>query len=731
MCVYRAWLLTLWVLFPHIAYSQNIDYDTARFARDVRAVRIDTPLNIDGVLDEPSWSATAPVSDFIQWQPATGFPATDRTEVRFLYDDDNLYVSFTAYEEDPSRLTVNDITDDYDFQGSDSVSLVIDSLDDDRSGFLFVANPAGGRRDGQIANDGSENNFDWDGVWDFRHGRFEQGWIVEVVIPFRTLRFSGSPDQEWGVNMTRAVRRKNEESHWSPVPPRYRSTRVSLAGTLTGLEGIRQGRNLKIKPFVTGGFTQTRQSADGPAAPGAVPGPSLDSEHQFDGGVDLKYGLTPSLTLDATYRTDFAQVEVDEQQVNLTRFNLFFPEKREFFLENAGTFAFGGGDNSNLVPFFSRRIGLAEEGLPIPIVGGARVTGQAGRYDLGILTMRTESDEGTSANTYAVGRVKRNLLTNSWIGGLATLRDSSVAGDNNMVYGADARFQFRDRLQFDAYLLASDTPGIGDRDFASQFSARWQDDELAVGAGYDEVQTNFRPDVGFVRRPDVGRYSGEASWNPLIESSDSIRNFVFGADYELFEDSTTGEVETRSDTLRIGVDFQNNATLEFTTTDTFDRLIEPDSILGIGLDVGDYRYRRHAFSASSDPTKRISGGGGLDWGDFWDGDRTSFNGNVNLRPSYQVNLELTYSRNRVHLAGGERRTDLTGMRFVYAFTPRAFLNAFVQYNSSTGQISSNIRFNLIHRPLSDLFIVYNDTRDTTGVVVDRALIVKFTNLFDF
>ena len=402
--------------------TTQVDYDTARFDKVVTAIRIDEEISLDGHLDEAAWDIAIPATDFAQQFPRPGEPSRNRTEARFLYDDDNLYVGAILYNVNPDNIVINELTEDFNQGQSDAIGVVLDTLGDQRSGFVFFVNPAGARKDGQIANDGQSDNFDWDGVWDVGVSQNGEGWIAEFRIPFKTLRFSNSPSQEWGLQMDRRVSDQREDSHWSPLPVRYRATRVSMAGTLRGLEGIRQGRNLKVKPFAVAGFTQTRAGGD--------PLGDWNTGQNYDGGLDLKYGITQSLTLDATYRTDFAQVEVDQQQVNLTRFNLFFPEKREFFLENAGTFNFGPRRERDLIPFFSRRIGLSDQGTPIPIVGGARVTGQIGRYDVGVLTMKTESTATTPSNTYTVGRVKQNLLTNSWIGALVTNRDSTVAGDH-------------------------------------------------------------------------------------------------------------------------------------------------------------------------------------------------------------------------------------------------------------------------------------------------------------
>jgi hypothetical protein len=730
-------LLTVVILFfLHVPYGltqespnpdseESIDYNTVRLGRTARAVRIDEPIEIDGVLDESAWSAAPIARTFTQNQPNTGAPALYATEVRILFDEDNLYIGAINYDPDPDSATVNDITEDFDFQSSDVFGLILDSLDDDRSGFLFNVNPRGGWIDAQVTNDG-QMNLDWDAVWEVQTTRNSEAWIAEYRIPFRTLRFSNAPVQEWGINMQRLVRRFNETSHWTPLPPRYGITRISMAGRLEGLEGLRRGQNLKIKPFVVAGFSQSRSPGD----------PFADwlTEHDFDGGVDAKYGLTQSLTLDATYRTDFAQVEVDEQQVNLTRFNLFFPEKREFFLENAGTFNFGGtGGGENVIPFFSRRIGLSSQGTPIPIVGGARLTGKIGRYDVGVLTMTTESTPTSASNTYTVARVKQNVLSNSWVGGIITNRDSSISGDYNRTFGADVHLRFFNKMDIDSYILSSNTPGLVGGNLARKVAVEWRDDEFTIRSGYQGVQPNFNPEVGFLRRANAIQYTGQAAWNPLIESSDLIRNLTFGAELEYYESSTNGAIESRTKSLNMGVRFQNQAAIDFSVDENFERLAEDFPIrIGLPIPMGDHRFSQYRLQASADPTERVTGGGSLQWGDFWDGTRKSFSGNVTVRPNFRSNIRLDFSRNEVALADGRFTTNLIGLRFVYALNPRAFFNAFIQYNSDRNEVISNLRFNIIHRPLSDLFVVYNDRRSTENAqTLDRALIVKFTNLFDF
>jgi hypothetical protein len=705
-----------------------IDYERARLEHVATAVRITDEIDVDGRLDESAWKLAVPATDFTQRFPTSGAPATQRTEVRFLYDDENIYVGAYLFDSDPAGIVSNDLEEDFNFRSSDLITIAMDSLHDRRSGFMFSTNPAGAKYDAQMTNNAL--SVDWDGVWDVKTTINGEGWIAEFVIPFRTMRFSQATTQVWGLNMNRKVLRLNEDADWSPLPVRYNISRVSEYGTLVGLEGIHQGRNLKVTPYVTAGVTQVR--------PAGNPFGDFASDENFDGGADLKYSLTPSLTLDGTYRTDFAQVEVDQQQVNLTRFSLFFPEKRDFFLENAGTFSFGVGNN--LVPFFSRRIGLSSAGSPIPIIGGARVTGKAGRYDMGFLTMKTErvgqpGEPGhTPSNNYAVGRIKRNIRTSSWVGALVTHRNSTVSGDYNRVFGLDARLLLlANRLGIDTNILKSKTAGKSGQNLARQFEVAWRDNELVAVAAYNAIQPQFNPEVGFVRRGNNTQYTGEITWNPRLESSDLIRNLVFGTQTAYNENATTKKIETRTSGVDLGVRFENNATIDFNATEIFDRLTTAFKIRSdISIPAGDYSYLGYTLGATSNPGRTFSGGGGVDWGEFWNGDRTSLRGNFSWKPSPHFKVDANYSRNDVTLPNGQFTTDLVGTRFLYAFNPRTFLNAFIQYNADTRQVSSNIRFNIIHHPLSDLFIVYNDLRDThNGQVLQRALTFKLTNLFNF
>jgi hypothetical protein len=726
--IYPFLIYPILVISTGIAEAQpaTIDHDAIRATRIITAVKITEKITLDGRLEEPVWSEAPPAGDFFQKLPNNGMPASERTEARFAYDEDNLYVGVICHDSRPDKRLIKDLREDFDYISTDLVQIFIDSLHDQRSGFTFVVNPAGARRDTQVSTMGGGNQ-DWDGVWDAKVTIGDHEWFAEFVIPFKTLRFSAAQSQEWGLNITRRVMHINEESNWAPVPIRFSGNQADMAGTLRGFENIRQGRNLKLKPFAIAGGTQLRTSAQ------------RRTTSDFDGGLDVKYSLTPSLTLDATYRTDFAQVEVDQQQVNLTRFNLFFPEKRDFFLENSGIFSFGAGNrtfnnsSANLVPFFSRRIGLSAAGTPIPIVGGTRVSGQIKGNDIGVIAMKTEELGSTPSNNYVVGRYKRNLLRTSWIGAIVTDRESARPNDYNRVYGPDVHFQFWQKLEIDSFLLRSDSPGRSKENMARQLITAWKEDEFTASAEYNAVEPNFNPEVGFVRRANMSQYSGDLSWNPVLRRSDTIRNLKFGTSVDYFNNSATGMLETRAQEATTGIQFENNGNVNFAVSQTFDRLVGPFAIRSnMAIPAGDYDYRRYTASFNTGNNRKVGVNGNTSWGEFWDGENTAVTLGMNLRPNYHLNVDLSYSRNHVTLPTGEFTTGLVGARFLYGLTPRAFFNAFLQYNADTHQVSSNLRFNFTHHPLSDLYLVYNDRRDTmSGDLLERAVILKLTNLFNF
>jgi hypothetical protein len=685
------------------------------------AVRIEGEIVVDGELDEAEWRHAEPATDFIQRLPYTGRPATERTEARLLYDDRNLYVGVYCFDSaGPEGIVVKDIKRDFMTLESDGFQIVIDTFNDDRNSFLFAVNPAGGRWDMQIGADGAAGNRHWEGIWYSKTRITEAGWQAELAIPFKTLRFSKAADQIWGVNYERRVRRKSEDSYWSPLPAAYRLGRVSLAGTLDGISGVRQGRNLVVKPYVLTPFL--RREGD-------------DFDFQPDAGLDVKYSVSSQMTLDLTVNPDFAQVEADVQQINLTRFNLFFPEKREFFLENAGIFQFGRAVSTDarpdVMPFFSRRIGLSDDRRVVPIFGGARLSGRAGRFTMGMLSMQSDEFEETPSTNFSVLRLRRDVLRKSDIGAIFVNKQVS-GGDYNRTYGADANFTLLNYLEFSSYILKTETPGLVGKDTAYDFELNWKDDFWDVGASHLSIGENFRPEVGYLARQAIRKSSGHfAITSRPGERMRLVRYWGPAVDLTYITDQQNVPESKAVDASMVVV-FNSGATAEVGTESSFERLAEPFFIRGNQtIAAGDYRFRNWYALMSTDQHRLFSANAGVASGSFYDGDRNTYTVGMNFAPGYHFSTGVTWSHNDIELPSGDFSTNLVAARVGYLFSNRMFLNGLIQYNSDTRETSSNIRFNLIHRPLSDLYIVYNERRSSVGDVRERALIAKLTYAFDF
>jgi hypothetical protein len=548
-----------------------------------------------------------------------------------------------------------------------------------------------------------------------------------MVIPFRSLGFDEDrPEQVWGINFSRRIRRKNEIDYWAPIPRRYVITQLSLAGELRGLEGIERGRNLKVKPFVVAEASKFARS-----------------DHVvFKGkeGADVKFSVTPSLTLDLTANTDFSQVEVDEQQVNLTRFPLFFPEKREFFLENDGIFQFGdisaerGPDRARETQlFFSRRIGLSEEGEPIPIWGGMRLSGHVGNYSIGLLNMQTKEFQDRPGNNFSAVRLKRNILANSDVGVIFTNRQATEGKDYNRAWGADANFKFGQNVAFNGYLAQTKSDGLRGEDWTRKITADYRERLVRFSAIYSDVEENFRPELGFTQRTDVRYLRGRNEWFLRPFRSSILREWRPHIYITYQMDQENRPVAKDGHYAVVDFSFQNGAGFEVFYNTLFDRLEEPFQIRSdIAIPPGDYPYAQWVIEANSDASKMVFATLALRTGTFYTGDITQTTITGSFRPNYRFFVENRYTRNDVELREGSFSTHLFRTKMDYYLSTRMFLNAFLQYNSDRKQVTSNIRFNFIHRPLSDLFLVFNEAREVSGARrTDRALTIKYTHMIAF
>jgi hypothetical protein len=706
----------------------------------IRAVRIEEPLTVDGVLDEGHYQAILPIADFIQQEPREGEPASEKTEVWVLFDRQHLYVSARCHDSQPERIVGNDMRRDGRNVGqNDNLSLMLDTFHDRRNGYEFLINSVGGMVDNQITDERDINRH-WNTVWFCKSRRDARGWTAEIAIPFRSLRYRAGGRQVWGINIRRSVWWKNEYHYVSPVPRIYGPRgilRVSSAATLVGVEAPASSLNLELKPYAVSGVKADR----------AVDR-ALDDDFERDAGFDAKYGVTRSLTADLTFRTDFAQVEDDDQQVNLTRFSVFFPEKRDFFLEGQGIFAFGGVEtaprpgnvfaaaSNTPVLFFSRRIGLAE-GRPVPIQAGGRLTGKAGRYSIGVLDIQTAKSESpvAAATNFGVVRVKREVLRRSYVGVIGTRRSPGESRGSNLAFGADANLSFFESLNILGYYARTDTPGrAGPQD---SYRARFDYDADLLGVQLERlaVAKDFDPEVGFLRRRDfVGNLAQlRVSRRPRFWAAARKLSLEAGLDYIT---DGRGRLENRQARLLWRTDMQRGDSWSLQCDRNFEFLPRPFEVSrGVVVPVGEYRTSSFRAGYTLGTQRRVSGDLSLGRGGFYAGDRTelAYRGRAELHT--RLSLEPGLSLNRVELPQGRFTARLFSARATFSFSPSLFLASLVQYNSSNSLFSTNVRLRWEYRPGSELFVVYGDNRDTLAprpiALQNRSVLIKLTRLFRF
>jgi len=718
--------------------AEAINYDTIHLEKRLSAVRASGGITVDGALDEPAWS-TAPIANgFIQNDPREGTAATYDTEVRMLYTDDALYFGVWAKDAEASKIIVSDLKKDYNTGSSDGFRIVLDTFHDGRNAYQFATNPSGAKWDSQMANEGRDNNSNWDGIWDVKTRLTETGWFAEIWIPFRTLKFSDADPQVWGINFERKLRRLNEDSYWSPIPRIYDAQRVSLAGTLEEMRGLREGKSLRVKPYVlTSGSRVTTKPLAG----------------DFQGGLDVKYGVTNGLVWDFTVNTDFSQVEADEQQVNLTRFNLFFPEKRDFFLENQGIFNFGqeggggGGGNfgagrtnqpQDMRLFFTRRIGLSDDGQALPILGGTRLSGRQGAYSIGVLNIHQREDQGVPATNFSALRLRRDVLANSDIG--AVLLDKEVHGPSfNRLAGMDANFRFGN-LQLNGFAARTFSPTNAIASKGNELSSRagfdYRSRTWRTNAKFTTVGERFNDELGFIPRVGVNEVTGQVhrtlrpTWLPR-----AIREIGPHWAMTQFNRQDGGALDQRGQEFHFPVSFANGSFVEGGINTNLEVIRTPftlNSGRGVLVGNGRYEYSEYFITYRPDDSARFSSGLRYAIGKFYDGYKRTYAWGPTFRPNEKLNASLTMQLNDISLPTVRYLSTLATTRLNYNFSTKVFVNALLQYSTDSHQLSSNIRFNVIHRPLSDFFFVYNEHRDEhTGLMQDRSLIAKMTYMVAF
>ena len=718
---------TLLCMTIQISYSQERPYYQATF--------LEVDPEVDGeIRNEELWQQVPLAQELIQIKPNFGATVSEKTEIRVAYSKTTFYVAAVCYDKEPQKLVVSDSRRDADLNDEDSFLFIIDTYNDQLNGFLFGTNAQGMEYDAQIDNEGKGNfnanrqqggviggtNINWDATWKVRTQMGDYGWSAEFAIPLRSLRFASGENKTWGLNFRRNISKNTETAYWTNLPLGFDMKRLSLAGKLTGLN-LKNPGNLKLIPYALTQFVNDK-SVD-----------PNETDTNFEAGLDVKYSITPSITLDLTYNTDFAQVEVDDQQVNLDRFNLFFPEKRPFFLENAGQFTVGAPGEVDL--FFSRRIGL-DQGRLVPIIGGGRVSGKVGQTNIGLLSMFTEDveDFGVDQNNFSVARVNHNFEgSRSSLGGIFINRAGlgSMDDDYNRVFAMDGKWGIGNKAEVTGFVAKSNTPGIEDQDHAFKILANYDWNGWNLRAGYTEVAPGFNPEVGFLQRtafkkPEflifkAHRYNNAGNFLEM-------RPHVSYRGYWNFDDQqVTGFLHVDNHWVwRSG--FEIHTGINFTQ----ERVFNPFNISNVTVPVGEYKNEELQFVLITNPNNALSFSTRTFIGGYFNGNRISNSGTANFRIGDKFVSSLTMSHNDIKLDTGNTTALVGGLRLAYSFTPRIFLQSLIQRNNVSEITSVNLRFGWLQNANTGLFVVFNVVKDDNliDLLNNQVFTVKYTHRFD-
>ena len=693
---------------------------------------------LDGlVIDDPAYFNSKVLNQFWQTTPNEGTSSSENTEVRLLYTEDTLYVGVICFDREPEKIIASEKKRDGILDETDAFQIILDTFNDKQNGFIFGTNPVGLEYDAQVTNEGEISavvrrsgstggfNLNWDASWIVKTSIGNYGWSAEFAIPFKTLRYTSGKNQEWGLNFQRNICRHKEISYWSKLPRQFNLNRVSLAGTLHGLE-IKTPQNLKLIPYALGKSQSTISQSS--------------KKNNGDGGIDLKYSITPSITLDATYNTDFAQVEVDEQQVNLDRFDLFFPEKRPFFLENAGFFDVGSPGEVEF--FFSRRIGIASSGTAVPIVVGGRLTGKIGTTNFGLLNMQTSSvGESIPDNNFSVIRVSENLPNRSNIGFLAVNRQATGNSEEdnfNRLIAVDGKLGIGLNTQLSAYAGKTISPNISGDQHAFRVGMMHNSEEWMLENFYTEVAHAFNPEVGFLKRNGYRKFETLIYHRYRPENFFSLHELRPHITYRTFWDMRTGFLE--SATLHIDNHWEFKNGHEFHTATNIIRegvesqyTIYDDGNKKVFVPAGSYNQMEAAFVLMTNQGLPISFNIMSNIGEYFGGSRISANPSLRYRASKNLTLAVSSSYNKVKLPGGNFTTNVLRGKLQYYFSPHMFVQGLLQYNDVTKEFSTNARFGWLDFANTGLYAVFNELYDENAIVPgrqNRSVIIKYSYLFD-
>ena len=679
------------------------------------ALRITQDITIDGRLDEQAWQNAAPIRQLFQIQPNEGEPMTQPSEVRILYDAKKLYFGFIFFDSEIDKLVANEMRrDSSGLRSNDYGFLLLDTYNDRRNAVFFRFTPTGGMEDTAVSNSGDTRNTSWDIVWECRctiNTDTPSNWTAELAIPFSQLRFERSDVMTWGINFGREIARNNELGAWHAAPKTYGPLgkyRTAYFGTLEGLEGISPSKHLELLPYLLAGASRLS---------------SVDkTEGVFESGLDLKYGITSNLTADLTYNTDFAQVEADQQQVNLSRFSLFFPEQRPFFMEGASIFDVGIPRPSfrrppPLLLFYSRRIGLAEN-RAIPILAGGKITGKIGTYGIGLLNVFTnqfQDDEVSEPRTnYSVLRLNRDLFSDSTIGAIVINKQDSDT--YNRTTGLDFSYRPAKTVDIRGLWSRSFDLEITENTNAYFFGSEWRTNLFQLNGSYTDIGEDYNPEVGYVHRSGIRRFRGNAFYTPWPRKF-GIRNIEIGPEVDLFL-NRENILETRELTFDTEISLETGDNIGFQIRNTLEDLNEDFPIQGVNIHVGDYDFTSFQASIRTSSSRPIFGALRVEFGEFYNGNRFGYTVDATLKPTTRLSIEPLFEFNRIKLPYKEFDANVFGGRVGYSFSTTFFTKLFAQWSSDREVLSTNFLLNYIYRPGSDFYLVFNQNYDTYGGVVE-------------
>lgn len=730
----KLFLLTPILLFTTILWAQkNNPNQNLNFP----ITFLKTDPTIDGnILSEAIWEQVPAITDLKQIKPNYNQPASEETAIRVAYTQKTLYIAVICYDKTPDQIVVSDSRRDGDLSDEDSFLFILDTYNDQQNGFLFGTNANGMEYDAQIDNEGEGNfsanrqqggvvggtNINWDASWEVKTETGDYGWSAEFAIPLRSIRFNSGTDKIWGINFQRNISKRSETAFWANLPLGFDIKRLSLAGKMTGIE-LKSPKNLKVIPYVLSQAIRDNTSQKNISATADI-------------GGDIKYSLTPGLTLDLTYNTDFAQVEVDEQQVNLDRFNLFFPEKRPFFLENAGQFSVGSPGEVDL--FFSRRIGIGEGGSIVPIIGGSRVSGKIGQTNVGLLSMFTDEIDSEGGldlvkNNYSVARVNHDFAkSRSSLGGIFVNRNGiGISEDYNRVFAMDGRLGLGKKAQVTGYLSKSSTPGIDNRDHAFNILGVYNWNGWNLRAGYTEVGENFNPEVGFLLRSAFKKpeFLIFKQWRPKNTGKFlEVRPHISYRGYwNFYNTQETGFLHVDNHWVWES-GFEVHTGINFTK----ETVLEAFPISQVTVDPGVYDHQEFQFVLFTNSNNKLAYRTRTVIGGYFGGNRISSNNTTGLRLGDKFNAEANLNYNRLNLPNGSTDVVITGGRLAYSFTPRMFLQSLVQYNNVSRITSVNARFGLLRNANTGLFVVVNIIKDNdfNDRLNNQNITIKYSHQFD-